>query len=735
MNYINLNGEMVTPKTENMAYDQTNQRIDVLENKQTSDIEEVNESMNIIVQNFDIQMQNQLQTINNRIDNEKATINSNVSDKMSRIECRMDNIIAHNNDTESNSELIDIRAGTDGIVYESAGSAVRTAVKIMRPKKNFFNHTLIKGTIDDSTGAETYTGSVLRSDFIRVNEGSSIVLSFEKHTGTVTSVFIYEYAEKDTYNEIYNSINIQTGKFTVAQNTKYIRICFRFGGVSADAVPENLYNIQLEYGESKTNYEEYILVPSYSVLAEKAKCIDGMDIQSIADSTLMLLDNSVPHKNIFLSSFETGGFSVVTGAENSQSNQARSGFIEVDSNSNAVLSFNLPEQFVLPSKIYCAQFDNIQNTPLTYTDVTNGNHVTIRPDTSYLRYELQFTQTSDRNQFLNNITDIQLEYGKTPTEYEPTSKQIARYSKFSERADTLIGFDEKEIVCWGDSLTRGGGWTDILAQKTDMPVYNAGEGGESIRTICARQGGDVMMVNNIIIPSDTTPVEIARYSDGGIDTFFGHKAFPVMRGNYGHFNPCKIGDIEGTLTWTGSDFQDTTGTWTFTRSTAGEAMVINRPTAIKSNYDMSHNSPHLMIIFMGQNGGYDGSWDDLILSHKRMIQHSNAKNTIILGITSGSAQTPSFVEYERKMKETFGRYFLCIREYITTPIKDSSDHIISCYGLEDAGLTATANDIEYIAQGKVPPQLLQDSIHYNSYGKTVIGNYIYSVCRDLGIFS
>jgi hypothetical protein len=44
---------------------------------------------------------------------------------------RLDNIIAHNNNTEGNTELLDIRAGVDGKVYNSAGEAVRSQIKAL----------------------------------------------------------------------------------------------------------------------------------------------------------------------------------------------------------------------------------------------------------------------------------------------------------------------------------------------------------------------------------------------------------------------------------------------------------------------------------------------------------------------------------------------------------------------------------------------------------------------------
>ena len=277
--------------------------------------------------------------------------------------------------------------------------------------------------------------------------------------------------------------------------------------------------------------------------------------------------------------------------------------------------------------------------------------------------------------------------------------------------------DYDGIVCWGDSLTAGGGWTTKLQELSGMTVYNAGTGGENVRTITARQGADVIMVNDVTIPATSTPVTLATYASP-FKTALGYTATPLLQGG-AHVNPVKLGGIEGTLRWTGSSYSDTSGTWTFTRSEAGEQVVINRPTALTTAYDREKNSPHLMVIFMGQNGGYSDN-EELVNLHRLMIAHANAKHVIVLGLSSGSAT--SRAEYEAAMKKAFGRYFISLREYL------------SQYGLADAGLTPTTADTTAMMGGTVPPQLLADNVHYTDATKTVIGNLIYKRCCELGIF-
>lgn len=324
-------------------------------------------------------------------------------------------------------------------------------------------------------------------------------------------------------------------------------------------------------------------------------------------------------------------------------------------------------------------------------------------------------------------------------------------------ATEVAGFDQSEyytkteineklnqsgdyITTWGDSLTAGGGWNTRLGELAGMPVYNGGTGGENSKTIVARQGGDIMEVNGIIIPADTTSVIVAsRSTDGGIITHEGNKVTPLLQGG-AHVNPCKIGDVKGTLKWTGSSYSDTSGTWTFTRSEAGEEIVIDRPTAIRTDFDMNRNAPYLSVIFIGQNGGYN-DLDDLVRQHRLMIEHSQAKHTIVLGLSSGSAA--SRAEYEARMKKEFGRYFISLREYLSHPIYNSDGEIISCYGLADQGLelndTYTYNGTTYdalaeIKAGTVPHMILADSVHYTTGTKKVIGDMLYKKCRDLNIF-
>ena len=343
-----------------------------------------------------------------------------------------------------------------------------------------------------------------------------------------------------------------------------------------------------------------------------------------------------------------------------------------------------------------------------------------------------FRDEAEKYALHNMNKDNCLQYFAAPTA-DPFRQSMAAWADRAMTAEALADFDPADyctgaeldrrtgggyITCWGDSLTAQGGWTEVLTRRTGLPVCNAATGGEPSYTIAARQGADVMLVDHITIPADTTPVRIAAYRDG-IITQMGKIVRPLLQGGSDHVNPVRIGGVEGTLAWTGKNYTDTAGIWTFTRSVPGNAVTLDRPTAMLTWADRMRNAPHLMVLFIGQNDG-DFGINTLIRRHRQMIDHAKARHTIVLGLSSGTAAQRE--AYESAMKEEFGRCFISLREYLST------------YGLADAGLTPAEEDTAAMAEGRVPPQLLKDTVHFTEACKEVIGEMLYEKCCELGIF-
>ena len=70
---------------------------------------------------------------------DRARISASISTLDKSVNARIDNIIAHNNDTEGNTELMDIRVGADGATYNSAGAAVRNGEKRLEVLKKLLD--------------------------------------------------------------------------------------------------------------------------------------------------------------------------------------------------------------------------------------------------------------------------------------------------------------------------------------------------------------------------------------------------------------------------------------------------------------------------------------------------------------------------------------------------------------------------------------------------------------------
>ena len=288
----------------------------------------------------------------------------------------------------------------------------------------------------------------------------------------------------------------------------------------------------------------------------------------------------------------------------------------------------------------------------------------------------------------------------------------------------------KETVnCWGDSLTRGVGVGDSYSKAfpyvlhgllDGRKVINCGVGGENTINIASRQGGLPNIVKPFTIPANASKVEIELtniYGDSTGILLQGGSALDPTTDQYvmtAQINPCSINGVEGTLTYEN-------GKYYFSRSENGESVIVSRPTPLIT-YAMKSMRDNINIIWIGTNGEFTTS-AELIECIEAMIDYMSPidKKYIVIGVHHlVSTVTETFETIEKNMSIHFGRHFINQRKYMLE------------YGLSDARITPTAEDITAISQGKIPTSLLYDDVHYNDKGYNIIATLASERGKELG---
>ena len=373
--------------------------------------------------------------------------------------------------------------------------------------------------------------------------------------------------------------------------------------------------------------------------------------------------------------------------------------------SNDVIVLKIDENGKL---IPCSQeLIDVQKSPYLYAIIDSENHIlfAIKKDGSFVPRLL-------KEEDLNKINSA--------------------FSTLDSRINVLENGQKivKTIVCFGDSLTAGAGGngtTYELVMQAELGdsynVINCGVGGESVYPITARQGGVVsFLANEVSLPKDKTEVEIGTKSDSGVHCLkLDGTEIPLpllLQGQGNSVNPCYIDDIPCTLRWSGSSYSDTNGKY-FLKSNK-ELSKIHKIVAKSPIYFYGNTlrNSHALVIWMGQNGGFN-TVDELKELYKKVISHSGCPNYVIIGLHGINKTTEE--DLEKQFKQEFGNHFIDWRNYLLTR------------ALDDANITPTEQDLEDINNGKCPTSLRYDGVHLNATGYTLLAKQILNRFKYLGI--
>ena len=266
------------------------------------------------------------------------------------------------------------------------------------------------------------------------------------------------------------------------------------------------------------------------------------------------------------------------------------------------------------------------------------------------------------------------------------------------------------IVCWGDSLTVSldgkSAYPDILRNLSGCEVVNYGVEAENTSMIAMREGGMRVNVKATVIPAEPSLIPIFLRTENNGHVFF-------LDNGEGGINPCSISGIEGEL-------QKLNGSYYFKRSKKGERIAVEENTQFKTHGITDAKMGDVLVIFAGTNDLPDSTTvRNIIGLERKMLEAAKCDKYIIVGLTYAGG-IPEIDAVNEAMNKEFGDHFVDIRKYMLN------------YGLKDAGITPSDQDIADIKKGEIPSSLRSDYVHGNKHYHRLLGEQIYRRMVYLG---
>ncbi|MCQ1951633.1 hypothetical protein NNX28_17075 [Arthrobacter sp. zg-Y859] len=257
------------------------------------------------------------------------------------------------------------------------------------------------------------------------------------------------------------------------------------------------------------------------------------------------------------------------------------------------------------------------------------------------------------------------------------------------------------VAAWGDSITEIGGdttsWIALLANDLRVPFYNGGWSSQPAKPIAARQGGAQALVtfSNNTIPASGPANVTLNVDPVNVPTATNNHRRGVIAG------------IPGVLK---SD--SFTGPWTFTRDTAGAAVVLREPAKFTPD-DGATRRDWVQVYWVGRNDPTGVTSNLNAVRAMAAYQSAGVKRFLVLQVLPWANSTESADAVNWAYSQEWPENYVRVADWLRTDAAATA-----------AGIVFTTDDRADIAAGLTPRSFRSDDVHLNLAGRTAVSKRV-----------
>lgn len=304
---------------------------------------------------------------------------------------------------------------------------------------------------------------------------------------------------------------------------------------------------------------------------------------------------------------------------------------------------------------------------------------------------LVFYDRDKTQNFISQFIDDETVEVPKDKEAQQTNK-TANHAKKNNSKKTVA----PTLYCVGDSTTLG-----IENQNNSYPAHLNNLANFNIKTIGDKKitsvalliklGVTPVYVDKLTIPATSTPTPIVFLNQGG-------NANNDLLRSQGSIDNVTINGITGKIT-----YRHEGNTLQFTRDQPGEQAVISSPTLIQVNNNIEPDG--ILVLY---SGNYEESIKGSLVEYqKQIINAFNTEKYIVVSLTQDDRN-----ETNDSLKKAHGKHYLDFKSYLVSD------------GLQDAGITPTNQDLQNIAESKIPTSLRANDIDGNDIYSQLLSKQI-----------